>query len=310
MRLPVFLMMAACVCAQDASRQYSTSTYDVHGRRVPSGTRTEAGGSRSETLQSINGRTVPLETAEEVVISDGPEGRVVERSVRKFDATGRPSASEKVVTQETKHPDGSSTISKTTYDSDLGGRFTLRERSTTETRKEGDRVSEETRTERPSLNGSLQLEERKVAITTGDQTTSRTDMTVYRRAGGSSLVETERQSAETRSEDGQTTTTTLQYNTAATGRMEMTGQRVSRLTRSPDGSEVEVVDIYGSTAAGRASGGPAGPKLKEQQIIERTPGPNDSLSETFSVRRTELDSERLGPAQRISETTCTGSCKN
>lgn len=311
MKFQVFLLTATCVCAQEQVRQSSTYTYDVHGRRVLSGSHSASGPSRTETIQSINGRNVPLESVQERVISEGPEGKLIERIVKKFDSSGNLSATEKVMVEEKKHSDGSTTTGITTYDSDLNGRFALRERSTTVNRRDSDTVHAETKTERPTLNGSLELQERRVAVTTGTEKDSRTDVTIYRSTGGLSLVEAARETTEIKIETGQTTTAVAQYNTGSTGKMELAGQRVSRLTKEPDGSELEVVDVYGSVATGRAGGSSLTlPKLREQQIIERRPGPDQSMTETFSVRRTELDSEKLTPVQKISETICIGNCKN
>ena len=52
-----------------------------------------------------------------------------------------------------------------------------------------------------------------------------------------------------------------------------------------------------------------GQKIKEQQIIVRTPGADGSVTETMSVRRPTLaDQSHLGPATQISQTVCTGKC--
>jgi len=66
------------------------------------------GSSQSQTVTDLNGRWVPLESAEERVLSDGPEGRVVERLVKKFDSQGRLTGQEKVRVEATSSGDGSS----------------------------------------------------------------------------------------------------------------------------------------------------------------------------------------------------------
>ncbi|MGH9674702.1 MAG: hypothetical protein ACRD44_16100, partial [Bryobacteraceae bacterium] len=110
---PPIALIIALTAQAPSQRQSSTYTYDVNGRRIEAGvivSSLAAGSSvRTERSQSLNGRTVPLESVEERVILDGPEGRVVERLIRRFDPTGRPGAPEKVQIEERRNPDGSST---------------------------------------------------------------------------------------------------------------------------------------------------------------------------------------------------------
>lgn len=304
---------ASCVLAQDTTSQRVTYTYDLNGRREPvarqSASGSSTGSSSAQAVQSVNGREAPLEKVEERVISSGPDGKVVERIVRKFDATGLAAGSEKLLIEERKTSDGGTTTLTTTYDSNINGGYAMRERTTTQAAKTGDVLRAETFTERPSVNGGLEAWERKVAVTTGTDKDSQRDVTVYRKSATGGFVEAVREITETKVQDGQTTTTVAEYNAASTGKMELAGQKVSRLQKNPDGSELEVVDVYGATSPGRASPGAASPKLREQQVIERKPGTGNTLTETFSVRRTEVDSDRLGSLQKISETVCTGNCK-
>jgi hypothetical protein len=64
------------------------------------------GSSQSQTVTDLNGRWVPLESAEETVLSDGPEGRVVERLVKKFDSQGRQSLGGHQLRGRTANRDG------------------------------------------------------------------------------------------------------------------------------------------------------------------------------------------------------------
>ena len=314
MRYLVAISLAALVAAQDSTRTLATYTYDVHGRRVlaaTAGSSTGSGGSfRAETLQSVNGRTVPLEAVEEKVISEGPEGKVIERLVRRYDANGRPGQSEKIRIEERKDTSGTMTVVTTVYDSDLNGRYALRERGTARTAKSGEVVQLETVIERPNLSGALDLFEKRQGVQTGTADNQLTEVTVYRRDTNGGLLQAERLTSQTVVENGQTTQTSATYNTNSTGKLELADQRISKIQKNPDGSEVEVVSIYGGNLPARAADGYSkGAALREQQIIERKLGPGDSLVETFSVRRPNLESGTLGPVQKISETVCTGKCQ-
>jgi hypothetical protein len=313
MRYFVLAFTAALLCAQDVSRQaLTTYTYDLNGRRIPSAASvavTSAAGSlRAETTQTVNGRTVPLEALEEKVISQGPEGRVVERVVRRYDTNGRAVEGEKIRIEERAEPGGGTTVLTTVLEPDINGRYSVRERSTTRSAKFGETLNAETLVERPNLSGSLELFEKRRAVQTGNEKNLLTDVTIYRRDANGGLMQTERVTTETVVENSQTTQTTATYNSNTTGTLDLAGQRVSRLRRNPDGSEVEVVDLFGGSPAGRSPEPSGRPALREQQIIERRPVGGQGLVETFSVRRPNLESGRLGPAQKISETVCTGKC--
>jgi hypothetical protein len=310
MRYSAAICAAGVLWAQDASRS-TTYTYDANGRRTPaavsSAITSGSGSIRAETTQTINGRSVPLESVEEKVISDGPEGRVIERVVKRYGQNGQPGQPEKVRIEEKKQPGGGTTVLTTVFDSDINGRFAVRERSTMRTSQSGDTVNAQTLVERPSLSGSLDVVERREEIRSGDpkkQVT--TDLTVYRKDTNGGFAQAERITGQTVVENNQTTQTTATYNTNMTGKLELAGQRVSRVQKAADGTELEVVDIFGSAPPGRTPQN--GPVLREQQIIERRPGGGQALVETFSIRRPDLESGRLGPARKISETVCTGKC--
>jgi hypothetical protein len=109
---------------------------------------------------------VPLESAEETVLSDGPEGRVVERLVKKFDSQGRLTGQEKVRVEATSSGDGSSPSGPRFYDRDLNGlcaRETARRPSPARTSAA---TRAETVIERPNVNGNLDPQERKLSVTT------------------------------------------------------------------------------------------------------------------------------------------------
>jgi hypothetical protein len=78
----------------------------------------------------------------------------------------------------------------------------------------------------------------------------------------------------------------------------------------PDGSKDAVVEIYGRNVPGTVTGTETPLKLQEQQVIESSPGPNNTVIQTLSVRRPSIsDPQTLGPARQISETVCQGDCQ-
>lgn len=313
----ILVIVAAlpALCQEPQAAQSTTYTYDGTGRRSAAATQTAVtgpgGSAHTETVVDLNGRRVPVESAEETVLSEGPEGRVVERIVKKFDSQGRLTGQEKVRIEETKNADGSSsTVRATVYDRDLNGRFELRERTTTTTNKDGATVNAETLIERPNTNGRLDLEERKIVVKTGDEAASRQDMTVFRKDQQGAFAAAVREITETRKEGERTVANTSQYNSASTGKMELIGQKLSQSVRNADGSESVVEDVFGTHNPGQVSSGyNKEPKLRERRLIERVPAAGKGQVETFSVQRPAIDGGRLGDPQKVSETVCTGNCR-
>ena len=78
---------------------------------------------------SYNPRGVPIQGAEERVLRDDSQGKVVERVIRKYDATGNPGLPIKVRIEEKKNADGSTTVQSSAYESDINGNLQLFERS-------------------------------------------------------------------------------------------------------------------------------------------------------------------------------------
>lgn len=313
--LCAFVLLVPAVLAQEPKRaEQTTYTYDPSGRRVAASYSTSVGEEGSgraqvQTVADLNGRRVPLEASEETVLSDGPDGRVVERVVKKFDSQGRITGQEKVRIEESKASDGTLTVRATVYDRDLNGSFALRERTTTVTAKDTTATRAETLVERPSVNGRLEQQERRVAVTTGDDKNTLHDATVYRKDQQGQFAPAAREVTQTSREEGKVVANTSEYNTASTGQMALVGQRLSQTVKDAEGRETQVVDVYGQNNPGLVSSGYNKElKLRERQLIERVAS-GDQTVETFSVQRPALDSARLGPPQRISETVCTGNCK-
>ena len=309
--IPLFVLCTGLVWGQ--SQSLGTYTYDVNGRRVLSSqtgiTAAPGASANVRTTQSLNGRQVPAESVEEKVVSDGPNGRVVERVVKVYDENGRPASTEKQVITERKLPDGGSELSTAIYRSDLNGRSTLAERLQTVSTKSGDQVTSQTVVERPTLNGSMETVERRQGVVQSSPGRTDSDTTIYRKDSSGSFRPAAREVVSTSTAGITTTQNVTQYNTAVTGQMEMTGQKVVTTTARADGGQTQVVDVYGMTTPGRAINGYSdGPKLREQQIIEKQTSGSGGFVETYTIRRPGLENGSLGPAVKISETVCTGNC--
>src|ERR1700733_11634810 len=96
-------VLSLAFVAAFASAQSTSTTYtkDINGNRVDQKLlHTSANGDRTERYQSINGRQVPVEQVTERVVSQDANGKVTERIVQKFDPTGRPASTERVMVQE------------------------------------------------------------------------------------------------------------------------------------------------------------------------------------------------------------------
>src|SRR5260370_33159325 len=114
------LAFGAALLAQQGTQETSTWTLDASGRRVegPGYTAIESlqGSQRQETAQSINGRMVPIQSAEDRVLRQDAQRKEVERIIRKYDATGNPGPPMKLRIEETRNSDGSPTIQSPTND--------------------------------------------------------------------------------------------------------------------------------------------------------------------------------------------------
>lgn len=303
--LATLLAVLLYVPLVSAQQEKTTYTYDINGRPVPSTSSSRINGSAAETTTGLNGNRVPLQSTEEKVISDGPSGRVIERIVREFDASGQPAGSRKEVVEERKNPDGSKATSVAVYDSNINGGFALRERSTTLTTQTGKTVRSETTTERPTINGSVEPVERKLAVqTAADDRTTREEINIYRRSSGGFFEFAAAEIRVTTNQDGTSVTTVDRFANTATGKMDLTTREVRRQAKQPSGTETEVVDLYAPDVSNYS----AAPVLREQQIVERTPGPGQTLTERLSVRRPEPRSGKLGPPEPVSESVCKGKC--
>jgi hypothetical protein len=289
----------------------TTTQININGNRVPDGpavihSKSASGSETTEVLQSINGRTVPIERVEERVVRDDSSGRVVERLIRRYDQTGNPAPPAKEIIQEQKRPDGSSTKQVTSYRGDINGGMQMVERSTTEIQTSGSTENAETVVQRPIVNGSLDTVEKQSTVKVKQPSGYTEDKTTYRRDGNGGFHATVRETTEHSEQGAQATDSTAEYELGSTGQLQLHSQKVTKTVTAPNGSKEEVVDIFGQNVPGTVD--PGGLKLQEQQLIQRKAGLNE-VTQTLSVRRPSVsDPKVLGPARQLSETVCRGKC--
>src|SRR5580704_17108472 len=179
----------------------STSAININGDRVADGpsvihTKSDGRSETTEIVQSINGRSVPLERVEQRVVSEDSSGRVVERLIRRYDQTGNPTTPVKEIVAEQKRPDGSSTKQISTYRGDINGGMQLIEKSTTETQTSGSTENAETVVQRPTVNGSLDTVDKQITVKVKQPAGYTEDKTTYRRDGNGGFRETVRETIE------------------------------------------------------------------------------------------------------------------
>ncbi len=286
----------------------SSGTFDINGRRVEGASslvnQSPGSADRIETVRSLNGRSVPVESVEDKVVSDSGGVKVIERVVKRYDANGRPGPAEKVHIEERKNADGSVNMATSVLRADLNGNYSVAERTVTDSKKSGDTTSSSTIVERPTLNGSLEVVERKEVVKreTADGSVSQ-NSSVSRRDTNGRFGEAAKQVLEKTVSGGRTVENVATYEIGAAG-MQLIRQTVSKEVA---GSNQKEVDVFEGTQAGRVGTGQ--PQLREQQLIEKTPTANGAV-ERISVRRPlASDPNRLGNAQKVEEIICTGKCK-
>jgi hypothetical protein len=294
-----------------AQRTNNTATYDINGNKVEGARFSEirlpdGGTDRRETVRNINGQRVPIQTVDEKVVSESGGVRVVERTVKKFDASGNAGAPEKVRVEERKNSDGSTTTSTSVLRADINGNYAVAERAATVTRKSGNTTSSETTVERPTLNGSLELIEKKedVVRELSPGNTERTSVRSARDTNGR-FAEIGKEVVEVKKTGDSTVEKAAVYE-STNGQLELVRQKVSHSTKRGQ-DEDTVVDVFVPNSPGQV--GNSKPQLAQRQVIERQKTAKGAV-ETISVQRAYggADQSRLGPAQKVEETTCTGKC--
>ncbi len=240
---------------------------------------------------------------EERVVEDSGGRKVTERTIRRAD--GQP---EKVRIEERKNADGSVTKETAVYRGDLNGRLNLAEKRFSELRKTATQLEETTVVQRGSLNGGLEVVERLERTGTIGPKVTQEEVKTFRKDPNGSFREAARQNIERREDNGKVTEQVAEYQAAtADGRLQLSGQKVSNAVKSPDGTVVTQVEVYGMAQPGRASR--AGElKLREQQLIEQRPADGQTVVESFSVRRPDLEGKITGDFTKVSERTCQKAC--
>lgn len=299
--------------AQQSSVSDSTSV-DVNGNRVADGpviSQAKSGATSLTTVshQSINGGTVPLEKVEVHVLRDDASGKLTERITRRFDPQGNPMPPVRETIEEQKRPDGSSTIQSTTYRGDINGNMQVAEKTTTDTHTNGSGENSETIVQRATSDG-LQTVEKRDELVVKQPSGYQSETTTYRSDGNGGFYTAVRQTAEHIEQNSQSTDSSAEYERGPNGELQLHGQTVTKTVTRPDGSKDAVVEIYGRSVPGTVGGNDSGLKLQEQQVIESTPGPNNTVVQTLSVRRPSVsDPQTLGPPRQLSQTVCQGDCK-
>ena len=292
----------------------STTSVDINGDRVTDGpsiseTRSATGSQITESTQSINGRTVPLERVEERVLRNDASGRVTERIIQRFDPQGNPMPSAKQTIEEQKRPDGSSTIESTTYRGDVNGNMQVIEKSVTDTEKSASGETSETVVQRPTANG-LQTVEKQSQVVSKQPNGYQAESTTLRSDGNGGFYTAVRQTTDHTVQGSEVSENSAEYERGPTGELQLHGQTVTKTVTRPDGSKDSVIDIYSRNVPGTVNGNESGLKLQEEQLVDSAPGPNHTVVRTLSVRRpTVSDPGTLGPERQISQTVCRGDCK-
>ncbi len=310
------LVSAVSMWGQSASSVSASSSVDINGKRVYDGAETLQSKSGNQTVttqvvSSVNGGSVPVERVIERVLRDDASGRVVERTIQKFDANGRPTPPVKETIEVQKRPDGSSTTQTATYRQDINGHMQLEQKSVTDVRTSGSQEISDTSIQKPTINGSVETVEKQSATKVKDASDGyREETTTYRKNVDGSFYAAVKKTTEHTQQGSQTNDNTVQYEVGPSGRLEMHDQTVSKTVEQPDGSKSIVVDVFGKGVPGKATASDRPLRLKEQQIIDRKKGPNDTVVETVDVRRPSIaDPKALGPARQLSQTVCQGNCK-
>lgn len=260
-------------------------------------------------MQSINGRSVPLEQVEERVLRNDASGKVTERITRRYDPQGNPLPPVKQTIEEQKRPDGSSTVQSTTYSTDINGNQQITEKSTTDTQKNGSGLTSETVIQRNTVNG-FETVEKQSSVVSKQGDNYQAESTTYLRDGNGGFFPSVRQTTEHTVQGSEVSDSSAEYERGATGSLQLHGQTVTKTITRPDGLKDAVVDIFSRDVPGTVNSPEAPLKLQEQQTIESTPGPGNSVVQTVSVRRPSVSSpSTLGPPQQISQTVCKGDCK-
>jgi hypothetical protein len=299
------LAAGALLCGQSIH----TYVIDGLGDRIRGPQIDVRGDSRTETMQTLNGRSVPVERVEARGLRSEGELKVIERVIRRFDQTGAPIGVDRVVEEVTKLPGGSSSVRTSTYRGDVNGNLQLAERAATEIRKSGGTETVSSVIERPSIDGTFQVAEKQTVVTGQSPTRDVRNAVTYLRDENGHFYEASKEAAETTKSGAESVDNAARYLVGTSGRLELAEQTVRTAVKRPDGSESIVLDVYTQQTPGLANDSPTGkPRLKEQRVIERRVD-RDGATEVVSLRQPSLaDPGLLGPPRKVSESVCKGKC--
>ena len=223
----IFLALAcmAPVVAQQSSVS-STTSVDINGNRVQDGpqvTHSKSNGTSesTETMQSINGRMVPLERVEERVLRDDASGKVVERLIRRYDQQGNPTTPIKQTIEEQKRSDGSTSVQTTTYRGDINGGMQIIEKSVTETHKSDSSETSNTVVQRPNVNGGLDTVEKRDEVKVTQPNGYQTETTTYRNDGSGGFYVAVRQTDQHTQQGSQSTDNRAEYEVGPTRSLQL-----------------------------------------------------------------------------------------
>lgn len=308
MKYCLLVLIPVALGAQSATVAVST---DINGNRiVEPRADTSKAGDVTQIKQSINGQLVPQEQNETRVLSESPTEKVTESFDKKYGPGGVLISVERTLTTERKLAGGATSTNSSISRNDVNGAMQEVERRSVEMHPTGaGTTASDVTVAKPGANGSFETVEQDKVVTSEDKGHKHAEQTVYLKSTSGGLVETRRTVEDTKKAGDKTEASQVNYETDYMGRMALLNSTISTKTTSADGKVTEERNIYGSASDGRPRDEQDGQKIKEQQIIVRTPSADGSLKETVSVRRPTLaDTAQLGAATQISETVCTGKC--
>lgn len=312
MRYLCVFVVTSLIALGQASTTTSARVPDLNGGYEPGSTYSTSkgpgGSSRVEYAPSINGTLAPRESVQEKVVRDDGSGKVIERIVRRYDATGNPGPPEKTVIEERRGADGSTQTTSTVYRGDLNGNLQVYERSVSRAVTQGTSTNTETTIERASIDGALKVAEKvSTAVTRPAKDAEQQTVTRMRVDANGNFYEAVREVTDKQTQaQGQVVENRAQYVGGT-----LTEQSVARTVTSASGARTVVVDVFAPQAPGLSADPGGRLALKEQQVITSEPGPGGKVTQTVvSKKPTVSDANRLGPGQVVSQAVCTGDCKN
>jgi hypothetical protein len=251
---------------------------------------------------------VPQENVQQRLLYQRANEKVFERTVQLYDYDGRPLPGQRIRIVQRTNRDGSETVTTTTSQQDLNGRFGLLERATSQVTKSGGGRSEAKVVERRNLSGSMEVVEKVNTVEARGVAQEQQRVVTYRKGINGAFYEAARQVRERVKQPGLVTETTTEFEAGVTGRMNPTTRTVSKIRTLADKAEVRESTVYRPWTTARAARG-GGLRVSEQVLVERKPGRRNTVIEKTSVRKPSLDYPySLGKAVNVSEVICSGHC--